>query len=310
MHTYASLEQLLLATVQAHINPNTTIVNYTQLAGDADASKITVQRFEVHLSDAQSVILITKPSPRIERRVLARLNSQHQPIAPLSHSLDLNTDGEALVCMLDAGKEIPPMNTHLYHQTLADGLAQIHFANMNHEAELAWLPKTDRAYFADFILGWTWRLAWERALEDSNFVEQFSDYIPKVQASAKQFPDMMQSLYDDASSRTLIHTDIYAGHILATDKPYIVDWGQSHYGSFYLDLPNCFDTPESAEIYRKSLAKQGVSISEDEFIRNYHIAGRFVGFRYMWHWLEEWRKHPADWSEQGLLDMLQKACGE
>lgn len=310
MHTYASIEQLLLATVQHHIHPTAIIVSYKQLAGDAGNSKINVQRFDVHLNTGQSLNLVIKPSPLIERRVLARLNNQKQSIVPLSHTLDLTDTGEALLCMTDAGKEVPPMNTHFYYQALADGLAQIHIANMHQETDLSWLPKTDRTYFTDFILGWTWRLAWERALEDARFVNHFKAYIPKVQSAAKQFPDAMQTLYDDQATRTLIHTDIYTGHILATDKPYIVDWGQTHYGSFYLDLPNCFDTFESAETYRQSLEKQGMSIDKDEFIRKYHIAGQFVGFRYMWHWLEEWRKHPADWSEQGLLYMLQKACGE
>lgn len=310
MHTYASLEQLLLATVQIHINPTATIVNYAQLSHNTSSPKMTVQRFEVHLSDGQSIILVVKPSPRIERLALKRLNQQRQPLVPLSHTLDLNGDGEALICMLNAGDEISPTHIHTYHQPLADGLAKIHLANMNQADDLWWLPKTDRAYFADFILGWTWRSAWERALEDANFVEQFSDYIPKVQASAKQFPDLMEQLYDDPSTRTLIHTDIYTGHILATDKPYLVDWGQSHYGSFYLDLPNCFETSDHAEIYRQALAQQGMHIPRDAFVQKYQMAGRFVGFRYMWYWLEEWRKHPADWNEQGLLYMLQKACGE
>lgn len=308
MHTYASLEQLLLATVQKHINPTATIVNYVQLPSGADDSKITIQRFILNLSDGKSVTIITKPSPLIERRVLNRLNDQKQAIVPFSHSLNL-TDSEALICLEDAGSPITPTDdTH--QNALADGLANIHVANIGAEAELTWLPKTDRAYFADFILGWTWRLAWESALEDATFIRQFGDYIPKVQSSAKTFPDTMESLYNDAKTRTLIHTDIYAGHVMASNKPFIIDWGQTHYGSLYLDLPSYFDTPESVDVYRLALEKQGVNIPKDEFLEKYHIAGRFVGFRYMWGWIEEWRKHPGDANEQGVLDMLENAIGE
>lgn len=309
MHTYASLEQLLLATVQKHIHPTATIVNYVQLPSGTGISKINVQRFVLHLSDGQSVVIITKPSPLIERRVLARLNEQHHAIVPFSHSLNL-TDSEALICLQDAGSPIVPTEDN-HRVALADGLAKIHLANIGKESELAWLPKAERAYFADFILGWTWRLAWERALEDANFVKQFADYIPKVQSSAKTFPDAMQTLYDDAQTRTLIHTDIYAGHVLAKEnQPFIIDWGQTHYGSFYLDLPSYFDTPENAEIYRLALEKHGMGIPKNEFLEKYHIAGRFVGFRYMWGWIEEWRKHPADANEQGVIYMLEKAIGE
>ncbi|MDX2075863.1 MAG: phosphotransferase [bacterium] len=309
MHTYASLEQLLLATVQKHINPTASIVSYVQLPSSTDVSKINVQHFNLRLNTGQSVILITKPSPLIERRVLSLLNDQKQTIVPLSHSLDLTDTGEALICLEDAGKPVLP-HADEYQQKIAEGLAKIHAMNMGKEAELDWLPKTDRAYFVDFILGWTWRLAWERALEDPNFIKQFGSYIPKVQSSVKTFPDAMQALFDDATTRTLIHTDIYSGHVLANKNPYIIDWGQTHYGSFYLDLPSYFDYPSKAELYRLELEKQGISINQEEFLQKYHIAGRFVGFRYMWGWIEEWRKHPADWSEQGVLYMLQKAIGE
>ncbi len=309
MHTYASLEQLLLATVQKHINPTASIVNYTQLPSGTDVSKINVQRFILHLNTGQTVVFITKPSPLIERRVLNLLNNQKQTIVPLSHSLDLTDTGEALICLEDAGTPILP-HEDVYQEAIATGLAQIHAMNRGKEEELSWLPRTDRAYFVDFILGWTWRLAWERALEDVNFIKQFAQYIPQVQTAVKTFPDAMQTLFNDAPTRTLIHTDIYAGHVLANKKPYIIDWGQTHYGSFYLDLPSYFDTPEKAEHYRLALEKHDITISKDEFLQKYHIAGRFVGFRYMWGWIEEWHKHPADWSEQGVLYMLQKAIGQ
>ena len=220
MHTYASLEQLLLATVQKHINPTASIVSYVQLPSSTDVSKINVQHFNLRLNTGQSVILITKPSPLIERRVLSLLNDQKQTIVPLSHSLDLTDTGEALICLEDAGKPVLP-HADEYQQKIAEGLAKIHAVNMGKEAELDWLPKTDRAYFVDFILGWTWRLAWERALEDPNFIKQFGSYIPKVQSSVKTFPDAMQTLFDDAKTRTLIHTDIYSGHVLANKNPYI-----------------------------------------------------------------------------------------
>ncbi|HRF97923.1 MAG TPA: hypothetical protein PLZ51_22100, partial [Aggregatilineales bacterium] len=80
MHTYASLEQLLLATVQKHINPTASIVSYVQLPSGTDVSKINVQHFNLRLNTGQSVILITKPSPLIERRVLSLLNDQKQTI--------------------------------------------------------------------------------------------------------------------------------------------------------------------------------------------------------------------------------------
>ncbi|MCU0482163.1 MAG: phosphotransferase [Anaerolineae bacterium] len=307
MHTYASLEQLLLATVQKHINPTATIVNYVQLPSGAD-SKITIQRFVLHLSDGKSVTIITKPSPLIERRVLNRLNDQKQAVVPFSHSLNL-TDSEALICLEDAGAPISPTDdTH--REVLADGLARIHVANIGAESELTWLPSTDRAYFTDFILGWTWRLGWERALEDAHFIRQFGDYIPKVQSSAKTFPDAMESLYNNPKTRTLIHTDIDAEHVLAREKPFIIDWGQTHYGSLYLDLPSYFDTPESVDVYRLALEKHGVSIPKDDFLEKYHIAKRYVGFRYMWSWIEEWRKHPADANEQWVINMLENAIGE
>src|SRR5947209_15154520 len=70
-------------------------------------------------------------------------------------------------------------------------------------------------------------------------------------------------------------------------RPYLIDWGQARYGSFYLDLPNYF-TPDSVHSYRDALAELGLDIPEDAFMRRYREAGRYPGFKYVGVLLHRW----------------------
>ena len=303
------INQLLLGTTQKYVSATATISRVENLPIDPGVSGVNVRRYKLTLDDARQARLVTRPAPLAERRSLTRLGTQGHTCVPFSYTLDLTTNAVALVCMQDVGDKVVAY-TPIASRQAAAGLAKIHQLNLGKEGELGWLPRTDRAYFVDFILNVCWRPEWERSLANTVFVREFGQYIEAVEASAANLPDIMQNLYELSDTLTLVHTDIYYSHVLEYQaRPYFIDWGQTRYGSLYLDIPSHFYSLEMAQIYRQELAALSIELNPADFERNYHLAGRFVALRYVWWWLNDWKTRPNNWNKSVLLSMLKRAIG-
>jgi thiamine kinase-like enzyme len=216
---------------------------------------------------------------------------------PFAHTLDLTSDTPALLCQQDVGDTCRPTSldpiTDDELRREAEGLAAIHAANLGHSGALGWLPRTDRAYFRDFVLNRCWRPYWKKALENRSFVEQFRRRIAAVEQAAESMVEEMAALAGEAYPLTLVHTDINPSNLLVHHgRPYIIDWQVPHYGTPYLDLPHHFCTLRQAEFYRRALADRGIRIAAADFAERYRAARRCIGFRYLWWTLEEWQPEP------------------
>lgn len=128
---------------------------------------------------------------------------------------------------------------------------------------------------------------------------------PRLEVAATRFLADMVRLWAEGDSLTLIHADLHGDHVLVNGgKPYIIDWEQARYGSFYLDLPNYFP-PGAARHYREALAKFGHDIPEAAFMERYRMASRYVGFKYMGYTLWSYRQGYArlDRGQWDLFDL-------
>ncbi|MDP9383590.1 MAG: aminoglycoside phosphotransferase family protein [Chloroflexota bacterium] len=137
------------------------------------------------------------------------------------------------------------------------------------------------------------------------FARCYEDLPPRMEESWQRFTRAMESLWQEGDSLTLIHADMMDGHVLAHGgRPYLIDWGQARYGSFYLDLPNLFNQ-EQALVYRDALAQLGHEVSVTDFLDSYHEAARYPGLKYIGFWLHMWKPGQREESVRGpLLDML------
>ncbi|HZG67640.1 MAG TPA: aminoglycoside phosphotransferase family protein [Herpetosiphonaceae bacterium] len=289
--------QLFEQTLQRFVTPSAHVVHIEELpSGSQGYSGSNVRHFAVAYKDARgdcrSTRLVTKDAPLLERRILAYLSNQGHAHIPFSSTLDLTTDAPALVCQRYIG--VPePSSAHVMTQA-AQGLARIHQANMGRDAELAWLPRADRAFFdGSYVLG-NWWNEWTQTMADPQFAQEFGAFTGRLQAAAAHFLREMDAIWDDGRSLTLVHGDLHVGNVLADhDMPYFIDWEHARYGSLYLDLPNYF-APEHLPMYRGALAELGYAIPADELIQGYHEASRYVGFKYLGFWLQHWRRGGDD----------------
>jgi thiamine kinase-like enzyme len=291
------LAQLLQETVSAHISPSSRVVHVTSRPIIPGMSGASVRRHELVLEEehgfTRRVRLVTKAADLRERRVLAMLTAQRQASVPFSHTLDLTTEAPRLICLQDLGDTRRPTSrdpiTEEELRREAEGLAAIHAANLGRSPELAWLPRTDRAYFADVIERW-WRPHWLKAWEDRDFRNDFGPFMAPVEEAAERLVGERVALADQGEALTLIHGDINPSNVLVHDgRPYYIDWQVAQYGLLYLDLPHHFCTLRQAEHYRRALAERGVEIPASEFVARYRAAARCIGFRYMWWTLENWQ---------------------
>jgi len=297
--TAVSIEerQLLQETVAAFLSPTWRIIAVNSRAMVSGMSDAPVRRHELLLGtsngDTSSLRLVTKSAELRERRVLAWLTAQRQPNVPFAHMADLTTDGPALVCMQDAGDTRRPTSlepiTESELQREAEGLAAIHLANRGQARELAWLPRIDRSYFANGVIGRWWRPHWQRTVQDAEFRKAFGPYLAPVEEAAERMVEEMTDLAAEEDCLTLIHTDINPSNVLVQEgKPSYIDWQVAHYGPFYLDLPHHFCTLRQAEDYRRVLAATGPELSASAFEPRYRAAARCIGYRYIWWTLENW----------------------
>lgn len=304
------IEQLLEQTIRAYVCPEAHVMRFdTRPMGQDERGYSGAQlrrhtvTFRTSEGDATTTTLVTKEAALVERRVLDLLTSQDQCV-PFSHALDLVSDHPALVCQQDLGGNSSPQPpfAQLEHQA-ARCLARIHYTNLGRAPELAWLPRADRAYVEGDILA-DYRTQVARAKERPAFTSQLGSVARKMEEAISPFLDAMDMLWQEESSLTLIHADMMDAHILVhDDRPYIIDWNQARYGSFYLDLPNYF-TPGGALSYRNALAELGLVIPEDEFMHRYREAGRYAGFKYIGFLLSLWSTGQIDSLQGSLLDQL------
>jgi hypothetical protein len=291
------VQRLLQETISKHISATSRIASQDVLPIGSGMSGALLRRYRITLKDSsgrsRQVGLVTKEAHVREQRVLAWLNSQRQPNVPFSHTLDLRTEGTALVCMQDVGdvrrpSSLDPITPEALRKE-AKGLVAIHAANMALSQELAWLPRIVRSYFADYVIERCWRPHWEQAVADHEFRSTFRLSLAPVEAAAGVMVEEMSALAEERDGLTLIHTDINPSNVLVHQgKPYYIDWQVAHFGPFYLDLPHHFCTLQQAEHYRQAVAALGREIPAAEFEERYRAAARCIGFRYIWWTLEEW----------------------
>jgi len=283
---------LIEQSLAQHVAPQARVVAVRERTGGAQGySGATLHYYDVayELPGGQNeqVALVTKDAPLRERRVLAWLADQHQLHVPWSYTADFTTDAPVLVCMQDVGGEQPP-HTNFLKET-AEALASIHAANLGKSDQLAWLPRADRAYFeGGFVLAMWWQ-EWDETMRIEEFARTWGPERPRLEAAAARFLADMDRLWAEGDSLTLIHADLHGDHVLVHGgEPYIIDWEQARYGSFYLDLPNYFKR-DQVLLYRDALAAHGYDIPADVFMEHYSEASRYFAFKYFGLGLWSWR---------------------
>lgn len=287
------LADLITATLRRHRDGSATLIDFHELPQPEQGfSGATLRRYAVNYATAagsQSIILLTKDGPLVERQVLDLLNAQGQIAVPFAHSLDLISAEPALFAMQWlAGADSAPADLP---RLAAEGLAAIHAANLGCGAELPWLPLADPHHLTETVINDYWRIPWQQSLQNPEFAAAYGSYTPALELAAERFSAEMEELWQAGDSLTLIHADIQpqlGGHLLLDQgQPYFVDWGQTRYGSFYLDLPNYLN-PTNVRLYHAALTRHGIEIALDEFMARYRAAGRYVGFKYLstlvWFW--------------------------
>jgi hypothetical protein len=273
-----------------------------------------VRRHTVHLSGSGRVVrLVTKMSDRTERMALAHLNAQGHGSVPASHCRRPERAGPDWLCLQDLGDTgRPDVLSGIPEDMLASeitGLAAIHAANLGAAAAGLgdWLPPADRGYAASMIEEIVWRPNWDSAVAQNDFHEEFSSWLPRVEAAAAKVADEMGALYAEADTRTLVHTDVNPGNVLVHGgRAYFIDWADAHLGPFYLDLPHHLHTAQLAERYRQALAAAGHHVASADFVERWRVAARYTALRNMWWAIEAWREERdmAGWVLHyfGMLD--------
>lgn len=303
------LEQLLQQTIRESVRLDARVVRVESRPLDDHErgySDARPDRHAVAFQDPQggtdTVTLITKEAPLLERRVLKLLGEQGHEGIPFGHTLDLSTDTPMPLCMQDVAPDAAPPPAHLPART-AQVLAGIHAANLGRAEELVWLPRADRAYFEGFILA-NYRERLAQAMERPEFVAEYGEVARRMEEAVEPFLAAMDALWEEGGSLTLIHADITPEHVLVHGgQPYLIDWGQARYGSLYLDLPNHFG-PGDVLLYRDALAELGHDIPAREFMRRYREARCYPGFKYMGFLLSLWMAGQLGSLRGGLLDLL------
>jgi len=294
------VRDLLQATVERFVAPGGSITRVEPLPIGTGLSGDRLERFQIEiqgddrLNGEITTRLVVKNASLIERKTLAHLQAQGSAHVPFNHASDLVSDGHRPLCMQDLGDRDRPYSldpiTPDLQRSEAAGWAAIHAANLGRAADLGWLPVIGRPYFEGMIERGLFRPSWSRAKTDPEFVARFGDQIDEVERVAARIVEDMAAIHDEATSLTLVHTDVNPGNVrLWHGKPYFIDWGTAHYGSFYIDVPHHFDTVERAMIHRTALAEWGIEIPEREYVDRFRAAARYTGLRYIWWTLDGWQ---------------------
>jgi hypothetical protein len=185
------LASLLEHTIRRYVQPGACIVDIDTQPMQETERGYSGARLHRHVvtyraprDDTQTITLITKEAPLLERRVLALLTSQSQCV-PFSHTLDLAADRPALVCQQDLGTDRSqwPAFTDVDRQ-VAHCLARIHYMNLGRAPDLPWLPRADRTYFEGYILA-DYREQLARAMERPAFVAEYGDIVRQMEEAVE-----------------------------------------------------------------------------------------------------------------------------
>jgi hypothetical protein len=279
------MHSLLSHTLRTCLSPDAQITHIMEIpftqSGYAGAE---MHLFEVQLlagpGGVKTVPLLVKNAPLHERLALTTLYQQGHALIPYAYAPDLVHDGPAPICMQYIQAD-PEISGPTFLNRTARELASLHFRNLGNRKPLAWAPPADTSFFAGGYVLQTWRTAWNELMADSDFAAEFNPYGQPLEDAAADFLTTMEALWEEGETLTLIHGDLHDGNVVAANgNPYIVDWGQAHYGTFYIDLPNLLSRAE-IRTYYESITQLGYSLSEDTFFERYCQAGRYVGFKYM-----------------------------
>jgi Phosphotransferase enzyme family len=304
MHPMSEVFDLIQATIAARITPDARVVAIEPRDGAQGYSGATLRYYDVAYERAGApgqVALVTKDASLLERRSLAWLGERRLP-APFNYTTDLTTDAPALVCMQHVG-DAPPSGDP--DRLTAQALASIHAAALGCTEELAWLPRADPAFAAEWLVDNCWRKSWQSLLDGqeyiapggrrygpiaraAEFAAEFGAYTQPLEDAAARFLLAMAELWKEGDSLTLIHGDFHNDQVHAdSDRAYVIDWDFAHYGPLYIDLPNYF-TREQALLYRDALAELGHDIPPEVFLARYDTIRPYPGFKYFSIGLYNW----------------------
>jgi len=288
-----SILDLIEKTLTKHVASEIDEIKIEEQPVKKGYNSQSIHRYKViyrYHNNHKEISVIIKEARLVERKVLYHLNAQAASV-PYCFADDLEMDVSANICMqdIDYCTDYSKLDTALIVDHIGSSLAHIHGANYQYKHQLGWLPFADRRYI-EVILKERWKPYWDKALMNSEFVDSFKTYIPEIEVISSKIIDDMERVLMDESSHTLIHTDLHPGNVLAqnTNKVYMIDWDEAHYGSFYLDIPIQFGMPEEAEVYWGKLFNNGIEIPHKVYMERFRIASRYTGLRYMAWTLGAW----------------------
>ena len=244
-----------------------------QPAGAQGASGALVHYFTATSTDPYGVVhqetLVTKAATLLERRVVQLLSSQGCAVPPVWIP-DLTSAERAPIYMpyleprppLDLGHPASPLT-----RSVADGLAQIHVANLQRPP--AWLPHASSDFLGRLWLH-AWREQWEANLAEPEFAQEFGAYTARLDATIARFMAALTALTAEDTTLTLLNVDSDPRR----HSP-VARFGVFHrlvpgrLSLLYLDLPNYF-LIETALTYRDALRWHGFTIPVVEFLERYH----------------------------------------
>lgn len=184
-------------------------------------------------------------------------------------------------------------------------LAYIHKTNHGLREELSWLPLANRDHIEKMVYE-RWKPAWEEAKNNEQFIEIFGKYIPEVEAISNSIVNDIEVVLNDESSHTLIHNDLNPGNVLVHNNSdvFFIDWEEARYGPFFLDIPLRLELDKAKE-YCEVLASLGLETPFERFEKQYVIASRYLGIRFMTWNLGVWTTNPN--AKDGLQKYLNMA---
>lgn len=241
---------------------------------------------------------VVKQSPLRERQIVNLLMEQGQAVPP-SYIPDTESDSRQPIFMQYARSrpvnDIAASNFNPMTQRIAKNLARLHVANRTRCP--SWLPKVSDDVMNNLYLNAT-QTVWERCMQDNDFHAEFGGYDQRLKSALEQFLQLNQQLTDEGDTLTLINSDLHPDHIrlLTDDQPVFIDWEQSYYGSFYIDLVNYFSI-ETALLYRDALADAGYDIPAAEFMERFREVGHWMGLRYLEVGLMAWEAGGEQWQQ-------------